>query len=81
MGKTFPAAPAFYMLTLHLGFSSLLSYLGKQNIMAQGLGPCTHVEDLEEAHGTALAVVAIWAVNQWVEDLSSPAPGMLFQNK
>ena len=44
--------------------------------MAQVLGPCTRMGDQEEAPGSwlwigaALAVVAIWGVNQRKEDLS-----------
>ena len=43
--------------------------------MAQVLGPCTRMGDQEEAPGSwlqisiTLAVVAIWGVNQWKEDL------------
>ena len=42
----------------------------------KSLGPCNRVEDPEEAPGswlwmgTAPAYVAIWGVNQWMEDLS-----------
>ena len=44
--------------------------------MAQVLGPCTHVGDLEEAPcywlwiGATLAIAANWGVNQWMEDPS-----------
>nr|XP_051704465.1 secernin-3 isoform X3 [Oryctolagus cuniculus] len=47
------------------------------------LGPCTHVGDLEEARGswlligTALAVEAIWQVNQQIEDLFLSASSSL----
>uniref|UniRef100_G1T2N0 PWWP domain-containing protein n=1 Tax=Oryctolagus cuniculus TaxID=9986 RepID=G1T2N0_RABIT len=45
--------------------------------MAQYLGCCTHVGDPEEAPGSwlwitpALALDAIWGVNQWMEDFLS----------
>lgn len=51
--------------------------------MSQALGTASRLRHTNEALGPwpwlgpELAVVAIWAVNQWVEDLSSPAPGML----
>ena len=50
-------------------------YLRKQWEMSQVLGPGTHMGSLEETPvswlqiGPAQAIVAIWGVNQWMEDL------------
>lgn len=46
----------FWVLLLHLPFSSLLKCLGRQQRMTQVLGPYTHVQDPEEALGSWLLV-------------------------
>ena len=44
-------------------------------IQEPGLGPVSHIEDLDEVIGSqfllslALAVAGIWGVNQWMEEL------------
>uniref|UniRef100_A0A5F9CT17 LHFPL tetraspan subfamily member 3 n=1 Tax=Oryctolagus cuniculus TaxID=9986 RepID=A0A5F9CT17_RABIT len=71
---------------LHFQSSLLLMCLGKQWRMAQVLGPCTHMGEMDEAPGSllwpgpALAVVTTWRVNHWPLDrslslsLSLPSP-------